>query len=378
MATKFLEPGGDATFNVATTTTGGFWSSTSGASIATDFVHGSHIKSIKYTAGNNDNVRTNNVVTGASGRFSFYIYFTAFASGSGSTFLRLLDTSGNIVNALLVSSVGVIKLFEASVQIGSNGTTTLSTGTWYRISVAYTISSTSVNEYRVYLDGNQIITVTNATLTRTLTAGITNGLFIGNPSFDSIDFRSSDHYVDDSSALTDPGNIWVTAKRPNANGNTNGFTTQIGSGGSGYGTGHSPQVNERALSTTNGWSKVGTGSAIKEEYLIEAANIGDIDITGATLKEFMGWIYASSLASETATMILDGPLNSVALTSTNTMFTQFSGATVYPGSGEDIGLQTSTTVTTVSLYECGILVAYIPAAGAAVTTINNLSMLGVT
>ncbi|WP_323162301.1 hypothetical protein, partial [Pseudomonas fluorescens] len=80
--------------------------------------------------------------------------------------------------------------------------------------------------------------------------------------------------VDDSSALTDPGNIWVAAKRPNANGTTNGFTTQIGSGGSGYGSGHSPQVNERALSTTNGWSMVGAGAAVTEEYNIESKSTG--------------------------------------------------------------------------------------------------------
>ena len=58
----------------------------------------------------------------------------------------------------------------------------------------------------------------------------------------------------------DPGAILVTAKRPFTNGTTeDGFTTQIGASGSGYGSGHTPQVNERPLSQTNGWSVIGAG-----------------------------------------------------------------------------------------------------------------------
>src|SRR6185436_9856514 len=127
--------------------------------------------------------------------------------------------------------------------------------------------------------------------------------------------RSSDHYVDSSASLTDTGNIWVTAKRPNANGTTNGFTTQIGSGGSGYGTGHSPQVNERVLSTTNGWSMVGAGSAVTEEYNIESAAAGDIDISSANYVDVMGWVYASSLVNETASIIVNGVSSNISLTS---------------------------------------------------------------
>ncbi len=66
-----------------------------------------------------------------------------------------------------------------------------------------------------------------------------------------------DIYVDNGSDLSDPGNVHVTAKRPGSNGLSNGFATQIGSGGSGFGSGHAPQVNERPLSNTNGWSSVG-------------------------------------------------------------------------------------------------------------------------
>ena len=59
------------------------------------------------------------------------------------------------------------------------------------------------------------------------------------------------------------------------------------------------------------------------------------------------------------------------------MFTNAAGSTTYPaGSGSDIGEITTTALTTVSLYECGIVIAYIPAAVA--TGHNFLTLLGAT
>jgi hypothetical protein len=174
----------------------------------------------------------------------------------------------------------------------------------------------------------------------------------------------SDFYIDNSSSLTDTGNIWVTAKRPVANGTTNGFSTQIGSGGSGYGTGHSPQVNERPLSTTNGWSMVGAGSAVTEEYNIEGKSVGDIDISTATIIDWLGWVSIKALAGETGNVIIDGASVAQAITTTATLYTKIKGSATYPaGTGADIGFQTTTALTTVSLYECGVIVAYIPASG---------------
>lgn len=146
-------------------------------------------------------------------------------------------------------------------------------------------------------------------------------------------------------------------------GTTNGFTTQIGAGGSGYGSGHSPQVNERALSTTNGWSMVGAGSAVTEEYNIENIATGDTNLTGATIVDWLGWASMSSLVGETVQMVVGGANFAQAITSTATLYTKMKGSTTYPvGTGTDIGITTDTSLTTVSLYECGIIVAYIPVA----------------
>lgn len=360
MATKFLEPGGDADFGV------GLWNSNSGApTAATDFVHGTHQRSIKYRTNVDDHVGRSACLSDTGSRASVWIYLNALPGAIASVIsFRQSNNTTNVV-ILRLTSAGVLQLWNGTAaQIGSNGPT-LSTGQWYRISIAYTITSTSVNRFEVFVNGTSAISVTNATVGNIGTSQFV----VGNTSSNNtLDLRSSDHYVDNSNALTDPGNIWVTAKRPVSNGTTNGFTTQIGSGGSGYGTGHSPQVNERPLNTADGWSMIGAGSAITEEYTIEGQSVGDIDITGSTIVDFSGWISAGAAVGETASLILVGAATNAALTSTITIFFAYAGVTTYPGGGTDIGITTTTALTTVSLYECGVLVAFIP------TTSTTLSV----
>ena len=77
----------------------------------------------------------------------------------------------------------------------------------------------------------------------------------------------------------------------------------------------------------------------------------------------MGWLRAKSLASETGQIVLAGGTSNISLTSTITTFTKMKGSTTYPAGGTDIGIVTSTGLTTVSLYECGIIFVYSTAAG---------------
>lgn len=354
MATKFLEPGGDATFDMT------IWdaSAQTNPTIATDFLHGSHVKCLKYAVNAASSVGIHSVCSDTGGRGSFYFYINAFPNAVCSFLDVLASSYGTGVFVLRMTSAGVLQLFSGGVQLGSNGST-LTTGSFRRLSYAYTVSSTTVYTFNCWLDGVSALSVSN---TGTLAATGTADVILGNVGANlTFDLRTSDHYFDDSSSLTDTGNIWVTAKRPNANGTTNGFSTQIGVGGSGYGSGHSPQVNERALSTTNGWSMIGAGSAITEEYSIEAPATGDIDISRGTVIDYMGWIYAKAALGETGQIVVGGTSSNVSLTNANTRFYRVAGSSVYPAGGIDIGLITSTTVTTVSLYECGVIVAFVPA-----------------
>jgi hypothetical protein len=354
MASKFLEASGDQTFS-----NNDFWLNGFGApAVATDFVHGGHVKSIKYRPNTADANAARGTMADAGGRYSVWIYLVALPSAT-STLISLDNaTQTTDIVRIRITTGGVLQLFDGSTQLGSNGAT-LSTGQWYRISSAYVITSTTVNDIKLWVGGASSITVHNVTIGATGTSGFNIGNYSSNL---TLDMRSSDHYIDNSSALTDPGNIWLTAKRTFSNGTTNGYTTQVGSGGSGYGTGHAPQVNERPGSDTNGWSMIGAGSAITEEYNIESVSQGDIDITGATIVDYTGWVRSKALASETASIIVNNVTSNIALTSTTTIFTKIAGSSSYPaGTGTDIGEVTSTALTTVSLFEAGIIVAYIPA-----------------
>lgn len=364
MATTFLEPGGDATFALGRTN--GLWTTNVSGSIAvaTDFVHGNHTRSIKppTTAATGYVASPDGVVRDAGTRISIYIYLNALPTVSSQHIFGIENAGdGSVIGGVYISTGGVLQIWNsAPSQIGTNGST-LSTGIWYRISLAYTISSTTVNRFELFKDGISDISITNATLTNTISSDLVVGKII---STGTIDIRFSDIYVDNSSALTDPGNIWVTAKRPNANGTANQFTTQIGAGGSGYGTGHSPQVNERILSTTNGWSLSNT-TVQTEEYSIEGKSVGDIDISTATIIDFMGWISAkvdSTLNSPVHHIIVGGTSTVKTLTTAANVYMQIKGSSTYPIGGTDIGIDAAFTTTphTTSLFECGIVVAFIP------------------
>lgn len=362
MAITFLEPGGDADF--AVTSTNGFWGVGLGVpTIVTDFVHGSHIKSIKLAPNLNQVVITPaNIVSVINGRISFYIYINALPTVSSAGFFNLMNTGNNMNVSLRLTTAGVLQLWQGTAgttytaQIGTNGTT-LTTATWYRISVTHNIFSTSINNFNVFVDGVSTISVTNATITNINSSRYRIGNIETNA---ALDLRLSDVYVDNSSLLTDTGDIWVTAKRPNTNGSLNEFTTQIGSGGSGYGSGHSPQINERPLDTANGWSTTLSASNI-EEYNIESMSTGDIDITGAKIIGYTGWASITHSGVNQMNLIVNSTTFAKNATGTPQIFTEIINSSTYPlGTGTDIGVNSGIAAGTKSLYECGILVAYIP------------------
>jgi len=293
------------------------------------------------------------VVADSGTRISVYVRISSLPSVGRS--IILIGGGGEDIIKLQMQASGIMRIRDGNdVTIGTSGIT-LSINTWYRIALCYVITSAAVWQIKTYIDG-----VLDINLDSTATLGFTGSAnFTISYSSEADKYLNVQHvYIDNGSDLTDPGDIRVTAKRPNANGTTNGFTTQIGAGGSGYGSGHSPQVNERALSVTNGWSMVGAGSAVTEEYAIENTSTGDVNIASKPLVDFVGWVYASSLVNETAQIKVAGSSSNISLTNTNTMFTKVAGSTTYPAGGTDIGIITSTDLTTVSLYEAGIMCAY--------------------
>lgn len=355
MATSFMEAGSAATQGLQ------WWRTTTGGSgtVASDAqaVKGSS-RSIKFhetgSADNSDVYSPDGTAGDAGRRVTSYWRFDAIVA-STPDFMGVATAGFAAVNfALGVNSAGHLVIFDKNFAVAATGTATLAANTDYRISFVYTITSAAVNTVQVYVDGVADVAATNITM---ITASSVFYFGANNP-ISALNAYVAHIYIDDGTS-GDFGDVRVTAKRPFANGTANNFTTQIGSGGSGYGSGHAPQVNERPLSETNGWAMIGAGSAITEEYAIESASAGDADLTGVTIIDFEAWMWAKALANETASLITAGSSSNAALTSTPTLFTHNAGSTTYPSGGNAVGIITTTALTTVSLYECGILVAYI-------------------
>lgn len=357
MAIVFLEPGGDATFdNARSTVNNGLWNSVnSTVSVQTDFVPDWHLRSLK--ASPNAFTYVNTVIDTGPGRtirISFYFYLVSLPSASAN--ILYFNSS---FTSIRISSGGLIGLLTNGSLV-SEYSSALSTGVWYRLSISYHLRS-NYNIYAVYLDGNEIIREENSF---SPPATFDTSFDIGNRSGNlTLDFRFTDIYVDQINSLdvSDVGNVKICAKRPYSNGSTNDLDTQIGASGSGYGTGHSSQVNERVISISNGWSKVVSGSSVSELYNIEGISVGDIDITKKQIIGILGWCSMSSTVATTANIVINNNNYLKNITTSNSVYTQVVDIGTYlNNSGSDIGIVTSSTAATFSLYELGVIIAYLP------------------
>lgn len=305
--------------------------------------------------------RKNGILAQDNRRISYRLRMSSLESVLVYTSKALRASDSEVVWALGLAGGNVLTLFNNSgTQIGNTGST-LVAGTWYRISITWDITSNSVNVLKVFLDGVLDITATNVDLLSILEAGDIQLLGCSGGGGDSF-YR--DIYDDDGSGLDDVGDVKTTAKRPVSNGAANQFNTQIGSGGSGYGSGRSPQVNERPLSETNGWRDTLTGAEI-EAFTLEGTSVGDVDVTGVTILGHMGWVRAKvSSASVAAKLIDNGTEYDVTLTTSPATYFQAVTSSSYPSNSNGIGLKASTTANT-DLYECGTIIAYTPSTFAA-------------
>lgn len=365
IVTTFLEPGTDATQDLS------FFVSTAGTvASATDQVH-TGTSALKFSTGAGPSVATattaNSILADSGSQISWWFFFDVLPASDSTPFVIVRNSTPSNIFLLDIMKNGTLKLAPASAT-SATGTTVLAVNTWYRISLSYYITNTTTYQAKLYINGTLEVTCNAGTLGATGTTQILWGASVAGIAWGANrNLWFDDLYVAtggaSSSAQPDVAhlnNVWsVTAKRPNANGTTNNFNTQIGSGGSGYGSGHAPQVNERPLSTTNGWSIIAVGSAVTEEYNVEGAATGDVDISGKAIIDYMGWVYTKALAAETGQIVVNGASSNISITTSNAMFTKAAGSTTYPaGTGTDIGEVTDTTVTTVSLFECGLLFVY--------------------
>jgi len=154
-------------------------------------------------------------------------------------------------------------------------------GEWAHIVFCYSRTSSSVNRVVVYVNGSSVIDESNLTWTNPINTqpkvGFSHGLWT-DATFVAGYFAGL--YLDDDSSFAYPGDIRVTAKLP-ASDNTVNFDTTVGTGA----------VNERPLSVTNGQQHA-AATDVQENYTLQAASVGDEDLTGTTIVGYTGWVYA--------------------------------------------------------------------------------------
>jgi hypothetical protein len=359
-ATSFMDTP-DAVNGVTGNANGTFWTSIGSATYDTTVVK-SGKGSWKLNTGQ---LNKTGVLADTGRRISFY-----YQAGSGVTTSTLMKVFTSASSPILVLGLSSSKLVLSATGSTPNktGATTLSTGTWYRITLAYKITSTSNWSANVYVNGNLEMSASNSDFT--LSTTVSNELTFISAGIIYVE----NIYVDNGTDLGDPGDIRVTAKRPNANGTSNQFTTQVGSGGSGYGTGHSPQVNERPISTTNGWTAPTTSGKKTEGYAIESTSTGDVNISAQTIVAYNGWVYTATSgngAAPTNNLLVNGVATSITLSATATVFNKYVDSSTYPSTAEVIGMDHTGTGKASALYEAGIMVAYTPVIS---VTISNGSV----
>ncbi len=348
MAITFLEAGTAATYGLE------FYASVVGTVTSDSGTVHTGLRSLKVGTYSQAFTPTG-VVADAGTRISFYMNMAALSSsktdmigphgGSGYSFVLGCNSTGKL-------------LFRDASGVETAGTFTVTAGVWIRICLAYTITSPSVNHIKIYVNGTIDIDVTNATMNASANELTFNngGIVYGPPATGGIFF--SDIYVDGDSTLADTGDIRVTAKLPSAT-NTNGFDTTGGSGA----------VNERPLSTTN-FKQHAAISDVQQNYTLETAAGGDVDVSAATLVGRCAWLWAKGAAGGAGTpKIMDnGTETAIVLTSSAALFSLRTTSSTYPSNAAGIGMRSTNNADDTFLYECGTLLAYTPAVAAAAAT----------
>lgn len=235
----FLESGTDATQGFE------FWSATAGTvSSATDQVK-TGPRSIKLTTGSPAlaSAQKSGVLADAGRRISLWFRGGTLPAAE-SNLLLIEDAADNTVAQVRWRTDGKLSFGMVGATFVT-GSTTLSINTWYRLAVSYTITNTTTFRIDVYVDGVNQGSATAGTATRTGSdiLQVTAASALGN----GINVWYDDVYIDDGADYTDPGDIRVTNKRPNANGGTNTFDTTTSTTNSGYGTGNSICHNTSSL-----------------------------------------------------------------------------------------------------------------------------------
>lgn len=281
-------------------------------------------------------------LSGTSGRASWWVARDTLPVSGNSEIALVRDSGTQTVFGLCVNSGGHLVLTGVdNGNVLKTGTVALATSTFVRITVTWSITSVSSYAIKVYVGGVLDISATNAD------GGLTNSVPLywyeycplGNGWY-------QDLWIDDGSDLADPAASGlrreISAKRLTASGATAVWRTT--GTGSGYGTGHAAFLNDRPWSAADFLSPQTTAGSKDDQWVIEAASVGDDDLTGVTLVARVAWLIADLTGTGTVpvTSILDnGSAFAYSPTATKALFTHTTLSATYPVTAPVIGVRTS-------------------------------------
>lgn len=250
---------------------------------------------------------------------------------------------------------GVVLRFVDGESVFYDGITKLLVDAVNRISFSYVLHGLDDLDIKVYVNGIEELSIEQAGTGSVDTFPDLSDLQYGwilNPGT-SKNCWFSHLFIDDGDDLADCGNMLSTAKLPAAVNDNNWNTT----GGTGA-------VNERPLSETN-FRQETRASQFRQTYTLEAANAGDVDISGETFVGYMGWAWAKkgSGTLEGIQLVVNGQdLESgsaaTLITTTPSLIRAAFVSTSYPSNAAGIGMLSNNETADTFMYECGIVIVY--------------------
>lgn len=126
-------------------------------------------------------------------------------------------------------------------------------------------------------------------------------------------------------------------------------------------TGGTEAVNERAISETNYKQDATSNSpGATQDYTLQTASGGDVDISGNTLVARNAWVWAkrgNGSTTVTAAIIDNGGTINITLTTTSTLFDNNTDSSTYPSNADGIGMRAIEGGADTFFYEGGTLIA---------------------
>lgn len=273
MTILFLESGSDATHGLE------FWLIINGTCASSTAQTKTGPRSISITgAWSASKIWPDTPSNQTAGRISYWAYFGGTPSGASNPTFAFNASPATTHFYIHRQTDGKLNATDGGT-VRQTGVNVISNSVWHHIAIAWSRTSSSVNELRVWVDGVLEINLTNTTWTDPLSE-----YNFASGSLTSAAGYIDDVYIDDVADLSFPGDIRVTAKLPVAL-STNNFDTAVGSGTNRY-----DRVSERPLSVTNGFQHA-AATDVYETYGIQGPAAGDADISDKHIVAHMGWVY---------------------------------------------------------------------------------------